>query len=85
METATQQDIDRLRDDLGKTWADFRDRLERHEKLDDEREIRMSDEVKGTVAQINQWSGAVRISAWLLALILPTILGLLIADIAKHG
>ena len=91
MESASQQDIDRLRDDLGKGWADQRDRLTQHAD-EDRNEFRAVRAELGLVRQdlgvlrdiVKEWTGALGISKWALGLGIPAILGALITHIVRH-
>lgn len=84
MDAATQQDIDRLREDLGKTWADVRDSLRRHEENDDFRFSAVTDKVQAIEKLFAQWSGALGIAKWALGLGIPTIVGLLATHLVRH-
>ena len=84
MGAATQQDIDRLRDDMGKTWADVRDSIHRHEDSDAERFNAMTNEIHAVQTTFAEWSGALSISKWALGLGIPTIIGLIATHLIRH-
>lgn len=91
MDAATQQDIDRLRQDIGKGWADQRDRLTQHD-ADDKGEFRavrseiglIREEVSSLRDIVKEWTGALGISKWALGLGIPAIIGLLLTHVARH-
>lgn len=84
MEPATQQDIDRLRDDFGKTWADMRDTIRRHDDSDTLRFGEIIEKVQTIEKLFAAWSGALGISKWALGLGIPSIVGLLITHVLRH-
>jgi hypothetical protein len=84
VETATQQDIDRLREDIGRTWADIRDVHQRHEDNDERRFSDMTEKISRVEKLFAEWSGALGISKWALGLGIPSIVGLLITHVLRH-
>jgi len=83
-EAATQLDIDRLRDDMGRTWADVRDSLKRHEDADDTRFLALTKQVVSMEKLFATWTGALAVAKWTLGLGMPTIVGLLITHLVRH-
>lgn len=73
MDAATQQDIDRLRQDIGTKWADMRDALKsltdihvRHEADDDRRFAVQTEQISGLKAHQDEARGSLGLIKWLL-------------------
>ena len=88
---ATQLDIEHVREDIAifrkavdDRFVDVRDRQTRHSDEDDRRFNEVRDQIAAQNKTLAEWTGALRISKWVLGICLPAILGVLIVHLARH-
>lgn len=89
--SATQLDIEHVREDMGifrksvdDRLVDIRDRQTRHSDEDDRRFNEVKDDIETLITTLAKWTGALTISKWVLGICLPVIAGLLFTDMVRH-